>query len=403
MAPIYRAFWVLFMQSFSKIKGVFCSGVSAGIKSKGLDLGFIYVPSCEASAGVFTTNQFKAACVTRNQTIQLSKNFKAIVINSGNANAVTGQDGEANNQRIAETAAELLSLNADQVVTASTGIIGKPLPMQKYIAGLSDMLAQAEVTHDDLVAQAIMTTDTVQKTAYSEEDCAGQVIKCAGIAKGSGMIAPNMATMLGFIVTNYPATKSELQECLKEACDYSFNLISVDGDTSTNDMVLAMSSAEEQIVRTQEAYLAFKRVLAQTCQSLAQQIIRDGEGATRLISVNIQESSSYEDAKKIALTIVNSPLVKTALHGADPNWGRVLAALGRAGVALRTELVSVSMQGVKLVAAGQPVTFDRNDLHHKLEANEVLIEIALGLGSASVTAWGCDLSRAYVDINVEYN
>lgn len=391
------------MQSLSKIKGVYCSGVSAGIKSKGLDLGFIYVPSCNASAGVFTTNQFKAACVTRNQAMLLADNFKAIVVNSGNANAVTGQEGDTNNQKIAEVAAELLSLKAHQVVTASTGIIGKPLPMQKYTTGLSELLADPRLTRDDLAAQAIMTTDTVQKTAYIEELCAGQIVKCAGIAKGSGMIAPNMATMLGFIVTNYPATKSELQECLKEACDYSFNLISVDGDTSTNDMVLAMSSVEEQIVASPEAYLAFKRVLAKTCQSLAQQIIRDGEGATRLVSVSIKQAASYDDAKKIAMTIVNSPLVKTALHGADPNWGRVLAALGRAGVDLKTDLVNVCMQGVKLVAAGQPITFDRNDLHHRLESSEVLIEVDLGLGSAAVTAWGCDLSRAYVDINVEYN
>ena len=391
------------MRSLCKIPGVYASAFAAGIKASGLDLSYIYAPTASASAGVFTTNQFKAACVQRNQSVIGEDVVKAIIVNSGNANAVTGEQGAQNNQKIAEYAASKLSLKPTEVVTASTGIIGRHLPMEKYLSGLEQLLDNPCRQEDDLTVRAIMTTDTVEKSAYFEAEVNGQVLKCAGIAKGSGMIAPNMATMLGFIVTNFPCRNSELQACLSEACNYSFNLISVDGDTSTNDMVLALAVPEVGITNTPESFLEFKKLLTQTCQSLSQQIIRDGEGATRLISIEVSEASTYESAKQIAMTVANSPLVKTAIHGADPNWGRILAAIGRSGVSLDPNLVNLRLQGCEVVRQGQPLAFDRNHLHQLLQSSDVLIQIGLGQGQHSVTAWGCDLSRAYVDINVEYN
>jgi glutamate N-acetyltransferase / amino-acid N-acetyltransferase len=391
------------MQSLCKINGVYASAIAAGIKAKGLDLSYIYAPNAVASAGVFTTNQFKAACVKRNQSLFGDQVIKAIIVNSGNANAVTGEQGDQNNKKIAEYAAGKLGLSSFEVATASTGIIGRHLPMEKYLCGLDQLLHHPSRQEDELSVRAIMTTDTVEKAAYFETEVNGQVIKCAGIAKGSGMIAPNMATMLGFIVTNFPCTNQELQVCLTEACNYSFNLISVDGDTSTNDMVLAMAVPEAGIQNRPDSFIEFKKLLTQTCQSLSQQIIRDGEGATRLITIEISEASSYEAAKQIAMTVANSPLVKTAIHGADPNWGRILAAIGRSGVSIDPNLVNLSLQGCEVVRQGQPLAFDRNHLHQLLQSADVIVHITLGQGDHSIKAWGCDLSRGYVDINVEYN
>ncbi len=387
------------------VAGVFASGGSCGIKKSGLDFAYIYAPQAVGSAGVFTKNAFAAACVTHNKQILKQSVIKAVVINSGNANAVTGEQGLRSAAQTAAHAAELLGIQANQVAVASTGIIGVQLPLEKVLSGISTIMNPPEKLEGEITAKAIMTTDTCAKTCFYEAACGEHSLQIAGIAKGAGMIAPNMATMLGFIVTNASFSSSALQGILGEAVEDSFNMMSVDTDTSTNDMVIVISSGADPITeRTPGALDSFAALLRKACTDLACQIVRDGEGAEKVIQVEVRGACSKADARKIAKSVIDSPLVKTAVHGADPNWGRVLMAVGKVeGVQVVPEKTDLAFEGVSLLQAGTPQEFDRAALIAKLKQPTVTVVINLNLGQHSATAWGCDLTKGYIDINTAYN
>jgi glutamate N-acetyltransferase/amino-acid N-acetyltransferase len=277
--------------------------------------------------------------------------------------------------------------------------------MEKIRAGVRSLLADPYQRDGDSAAKAIMTTDLTQKETYATGTVAGQRITVAGFAKGSGMIAPNMATMLGFLVTDAHVDNKTLNRCLRSAVDNSFNMTSVDTDTSTNDMVLAFSTGERgKAVRSKKAEGEFLALLTRACQHLAKQIAADGEGATKLIEVRVAGARNQREARLVAKQIVNSPLVKTAIHGADPNWGRVLAAAGK-DPALKVDpgKVDLTFAGASVMRRGAIVTHDRQEIRSLMSGKEVVVSLNLNLGKGSATAWGCDLTHGYVDINVSYN
>jgi len=386
------------LKKITDIEGVYSSGISAEIYEdpNRLDLAFIYVPDCKASAGVFTQNKFRAACVDYDSECQKAGNiFKAIVVNAGNANAATGKEGKENVLRTAKLAAEKLNLKPSEVAIASTGVIGKQLPIEKVEDALSCLLEKPKVKEADLSAKAILTLDTKTKKACEEKN---DVI-VSGFAKGAGMIAPNMATMLGFVVTNANISSNELKASLKRATEKSFNMTSVDTDTSTNDLVIALSTGIEEVDLKD-----FDLMLQKVCISLAKQIAGDGEGAEKLIEVNVENASSEDQAKKVAKNIVNSPLVKTAVHGSDPNWGRLMMAIGKdPQIDFSNDSVDVRLCGELVFSSGKPTEFVREDVAKKMSQDTVIIDVNLNKGIFSATAWGCDLTKEYVNINTEYN
>ena len=393
------------MKTITDIHGVYANGIAAGIKPGKKDLAYIYVPDAVGAAGVFTTNKFRAACVNYTQKMMKRHTVKAVIINSGNANAATGDLGVRNAKRTAQKAATLLKIPATEVVVASTGIIGVQLPIELVEAGLDQLLSTPATRDGAATASAIMTTDLVPKHAYAEAKIGKKIFQVAGIAKGSGMIAPNMATMLGFIVTNATIDSPVLAKWLKEAVDESFNRISVDGDTSTNDMVLAFATGEHSFSVTDPvSNTAFKALLVTVCQDLAKAIARDGEGATKLIEVVVENAANRADAEAIGRSVINSPLVKTALHGADPNWGRVVAAVGKTeNVKMNPDKVSVWFGDHAVFKDGVPLTFDRDAVVRHLKESTVLIRISIGLGAGRSKSWGCDLTKGDIDINTEYS
>jgi len=393
------------MKTITTISGVYAGSVAAGIKPGRDDLAYIYVPNAVASAGVFTTNKFKAACVTYTQKLMKRHTVKAVIINAGNANAATGDVGIRNAKRTGSRAAKRLNIPATEVAVSSTGIIGVQLPIDKIEAGLDTLLANPYQVDGMAAANAIMTTDLVPKHAYAEAIIGNKRIQVAGIAKGSGMIEPNMATMLGFVVTNARLDRAQLATHLKAAVDDSFNQISVDSDTSTNDMVLAFATGDHDVSpHDPEAVAAFRRLLTTVCQDLAKAIARDGEGATKLIELNVAGAASRSDARKIGKSVINSPLVKTAIHGADPNWGRVAAAIGKTpDVKINPDKVTIRFASTTVFEAGAPIDFDRELVSDALRRSTVVIDITLGLGSGRAQLWGCDLTKGYIDINTDYS
>jgi glutamate N-acetyltransferase/amino-acid N-acetyltransferase len=386
------------------IPGVFAGGMHCGIKPSKKDLAFIFVPKACASAGVFTLNKFAAACVHHSKKCLKKSVIKAIVTNSGNANAVTGEQGFADVKTTAALSAKLLGLSPSEVAVASTGIIGVKLPMEKLTSGLKTLLANPKVRNGQTAAEAIMTTDAFPKTVFLERKIGGQMIVVAGISKGGGMIGPNMATTLSYLVTNVAIDSKTLQPLLSQAADDSFNMISVDTDTSTNDMVLMMATGEKKIIMSNENKKALQELIFDASLVLAKLIVRDGEGATRVIEAVVEGAAKRADARAMAKNIINSPLVKTAIHGADPNWGRVVAALGKdPGLKMNPEKADVFFGSHMIVKNGQPVAFDRARVVAELKKEEVQVRIDLKLGKASAKAWGCDLTKKYIDINTAYN
>ncbi|MCB0336134.1 MAG: bifunctional glutamate N-acetyltransferase/amino-acid acetyltransferase ArgJ, partial [Bdellovibrionales bacterium] len=379
----------------------YASGMHCGIKPQKKDLAFIYVPESKASAGVFTTNQFCAPCVEHNRSsLRNNQIFKLLIVNSGNANAVTGEPGVANVRRTTEVASKFFQCEASEVAIASTGIIGVQLPMEKLERGIEELSREPKASHADNAAQAIMTTDLVPKSAGLKRTIGDVELSVAGIAKGSGMIAPNMATMLGFMVTDADLSSAELQTSLTQAVQRSFNMMSVDTDTSTSDMVLLFSTGTKPVADQG----AFQELLTEVCIDLAKQIARDGEGAEKLIEVTVEQAASEQEAQAIAKSIINSPLVKTAVHGADPNWGRVIMAVGKTPhVTVKPEQCSLYFQDVCVLQNGLPLAFEKAVLREKLRAKDIFIRVRLGCGESCATAWGCDLSKGYIDINVDYN
>lgn len=375
--------------------GFRASGVKAGIKPSGKpDLALIAsgTPCAWAFAG--TQNLAAAASVHRARTLYASgAPLQAIVVNAGNANCVTGDQGVRTDARMAEITASELDLEAAQVVTASTGVIGVQLPVEKLQKGIPEARAALGVDLEP-AATAIMTTDLVMKT--SERRLAGGA-RVVGFCKGSGMIHPNMATMLAFVVTDAQIGQSALRAAFGGIVARTFNAVTVDGDTSTNDMAIVLANGAAGETDTHAALEAIESVM----RDLARAIARDGEGATRLLTVNVTGAPSESDALRAAKTVAGSSLFKSAVYGNDPNWGRILAALGRSDVVFDPTRARVSVQGIQ-VFDGKPLEFDRKAASQAMRATEVVIDCDLGAGTAQGTAWGCDLTENYVKINAEY-
>jgi glutamate N-acetyltransferase/amino-acid N-acetyltransferase len=382
------------------VPGVLLAGVHAGIKPRKRDLALIAFEQPQACASVITTNDEKAAPVLLSRAhLEACVPMRALACNSGCANACTGDAGMADAAVTAGRVARLLDVRPSQVIVASTGVIGVPLPMEVLLEGLDRAAQQLEgggkAAND--AAEAIMTTDRVPKlsayTFYHEE----RRYAIGGIAKGSGMIAPNMATMLAFIASDFPLDRGALQAALSESVDESFNMISVDGDMSTNDAVYAFApdggNAAPHVVRE-----ALRRV----CLDLAQAMVADGEGATKKLEMRVTGAIDGAQARSIARAVVNSNLVKTALYGEDPNWGRIISSAGSARAGLVPGSWSLSLNGRAWVTAGAAEALSEEHARRELELANIYIELQLGLGSASATAWGCDLSRDYVRINASY-
>ena len=390
-------------------EGFVAAGVRCGLKSSGNDLALIVSDSAASVAGVFTTNRVQAACVTYSRRVARGGTARAILINAGNANACNGEQGDSDNRTLAEWVSRHLNIAPDFVLTASTGIIGHTLPMDRLQAGIEEVVStlDRDPQTDLEVAKAIMTTDTRPKHFAVEVDSDNWVapIRFGGMCKGAGMIAPNMATMLAFLTTDARLPAPLLQEALNRAIAVSFNSVTIDGDMSTNDMCLLMASGlgEGEISRQSQSFEDFVEALTKVCITLAKEIARDGEGATKLVEVIVRGANTREGALKIARTIAESPLVKTAIFGNDPNWGRLLMAAGRAGVPFDPNATDVRIGEHDVFLQGRGVEFDRDAAHAYMKLPEIQIVFTLNMGEQSATVWTCDYSYDYIKINAEYH
>jgi glutamate N-acetyltransferase / amino-acid N-acetyltransferase len=388
-------------------RGFRASGIKAGLKASGsLDMGMLTADQPCAAAGTFTTNRVCAAPVKWCREILPADDIRAIVINSGNANAATGDQGLANAQRTAECAAVLLGCQPEQVLVASTGIIGHQLPMEKIEAGIAKAVAGLSASREafQTAAAAIMTTDTRPKIVSQRQTIAGRDVTLLGIAKGAAMIGPRMATMLGFLLTDAPLWANELQDILSDAVEHSFNCLSVEGHTSTNDTVLLLSSATttDPILKGDDI-ATFAAMVRSMCETLARAIAGDGEGATHLITVDVEGCETFEDARTIARAVADSPLVKTAIHGADPNWGRIVSAAGYSGVSFDEEQLSLWINQVAVYEDGMPVPFDEASLSQSIKSQrDVQLRLVLKSGAEAVRFWTCDLTAEYIRLNADY-
>lgn len=393
--------------SITAPQGFMAAGVCAEIKKKGKkDVAIIYSQEKCVAAGVFTTNVVRAACVDISKSHLADGMAQAIVVNSGNANACTGDQGEKDTMAMANLTADLLGLKASDVVVASTGVIGVNMPMDKINLGIKEAASNLSADGADCAAQAIMTTDLVPKQIAVEVEIQGKPVRIGAIAKGSGMIHPNMATMLAFITTDVNISSKCLEKLLKESVDLSYNMISVDRDTSTNDMaiVLANGLAQNELIDDENspAYLTLKEAFSYINTYLAKLIARDGEGATRLIEVKVNNAPDNISARKIARSIVASNLTKAAVFGQDANWGRILAAAGYSGAIFDPTKVDVYLGTVKMAENGMGLDFDEEEAKLALKEETVVITVDLKAGSNEAVAWGCDLSYDYVRINAAY-
>ncbi|AMV39787.1 bifunctional glutamate N-acetyltransferase/amino-acid acetyltransferase ArgJ [Planctomyces sp. SH-PL62] len=384
-------------------QGFRASAVKAGVKpSGGLDLALLAADVPCTAAGTFTTNRVCAAPVRWCRELVPSETIRAVVVNAGNANAATGAQGEANVRRTAEVAAGLVGCDARQVLIASTGVIGHQLPMEKIEAGLRAAAPGLSTDPESFrtAAQAILTTDT--RTKIVSRSVGGASL--FGMAKGAAMIGPRMATMLAFLTTDARIAPADLQAVLSEAVEESFNCLSVEGHTSTNDTVLLLASglASSDPLRG-EALKSFAGELHDACQTLAQEMAADGEGSTHFITIDVEGCSDREEARTLARAVADSPLVKTAIHGADPNWGRIVSAAGYAGVPFEETELSLWINGVSVYERGTPTAFDAAALSADLRANRAVhLRLLFARGPASIRFWTCDLTAEYVHLNADY-
>ncbi|MDR9402584.1 MAG: bifunctional ornithine acetyltransferase/N-acetylglutamate synthase [Halothece sp. Uz-M2-17] len=420
-------------------KGFQAAGITAGLKASGQpDLALIVSESSAIAAGVFTTSQVRAACVDYcRQQLQKKASARAILCNSGQANAATGEQGWQDALETAQLLAQTLKIEPDEVLLASTGVIGQRMKMSAFREGISPLVTALSETGSDAASKAILTTDLVTKTIALETTIADRPVRIGGMAKGSGMIHPNMATMLAFVTCDAAVSTSLWQDMVKRAAQRSFNQITVDGDTSTNDSLIALANGQSRtpaITEPGEAADQLEAMLTAVCQHLAKAIARDGEGATCLIEVQVTGAPDETSAQQVAKTIAGSSLVKSAIFGRDPNWGRIAAAAGRAGVVFEQENLKIKLGDFLLLEKGQPVAFDRDAASSYLKEiaadssfenlmatnqsndrlrdqnktpmqtvdNPVRISVNLGDGEGMGKAWGCDLSYDYVRINAEY-
>lgn len=399
-------------------KGFYAAGVQAGIKNKDkYDVALIFSDVQAQAAGVYTRNLVKAHPLYLTQRHLENGLARAVVINSGNANACVGEFGDKAALAMAEVAGMYLAVPPEDVLVASTGVIGVEMPLDRVLNGirlassvlLNDVVkgirGQKETSDEGAhkAALAIMTTDTkVKEYAYELPCSEGGTIHLGAIAKGSGMIHPNMGTMLGFLTTDANVPSEELQDILSQAVEESFNMVTVDGDTSTNDMVLLLANGASGVTPTGEDRANFRKMVEMMCIQLAQDIARDGEGATKYMEVRVSGAKTKDDARKIARSVCGSSLVKTALFGEDANWGRILAAAGYAGAEFNPAMVDVFLGNLMVAKAGKGVSFSEEQAKGILSESDVLINLNLHNGEEQATAWGCDLTHEYVTINGSY-
>ena len=383
--------------------GFSADGLHAGFKKKKLDFGWIVSEVPASVAGVYTTNKVIAApLLVTKASVQKSQKLQAIVVNSGVANSCTGQQGLDAAYDMQRLTAQKLKIEPDLVGLASTGVIGEQLPMDALKNGLSQILVSGKA--EDF-AEAILTTDTCTKTCVVTEEFGSDLVTMAGVAKGSGMIHPNMATMLAFITCDANISSATLQAALSQHVETTFNQITVDGDTSTNDMVLVMANGcrqNEEILPDTEEFEKFSKMLRYLMADLAKKIAKDGEGATKLIEVNVRHAKDEQSGRMIAKSVVGSSLVKTAIFGQDPNWGRILAAIGYAGADVSVDNIDIWIEGIPVMQASSPVAFDSEETSDAMAGELLTLTIDLHDGEAEAQAWGCDLSYDYVKINALY-
>ena len=387
-------------------QGFTAAGVRAGIKKNGnLDVAVIYTEKEAAVAGVFTKNLVAAAPVHLSKIVVGTGTAHAIVANAGCANACTGEQGIRDAEKMAEIAAKELNCRADDVIVASTGLIGSNLPMDKMEAGIKAAVKELSREGSVNAGNAIITTDTYSKACATEVEIGGKEVRFGAIAKGSGMIRPDMATMLCFITTDADIDQKLLQEALKDATEVSFNMISVDGDMSTNDSVVVLANGaagNKKIVARDADYLKFFETLKNLCTELAKRIAADGEGASKFLTINVTGAETFADAKKVGMSVANSPLVKTAFFGQDANPGRTICAVGYSGVKIVPEKISIKFGGLTVYDKGLVTKFDENAMRKILAEHDIVVDIELGLGDAQATVYTCDLSFQYVKINADY-
>ncbi len=394
-------------------KGFKALGFIGKIKRNKNDMALLYSETDTNAAAVFTKNLVKAACIKRNKELLANPDsINCVLINSGNANACTGKKGENDNKTLAEHTASLLGIKESRVLTASTGVIGVNLPLDNMLQALTNTAPILMSEQSDLksAASAILTTDKIEKNCSVKININNSDVTISGIAKGSGMIHPNMATMLGFIMTDANISKTLLQTILDETVQDTFNMISVDGDTSTNDMVLLLANGRAgnpKISEQNNDYKKLKEAVFEVSKYLAKSIARDGEGASKLIEVEVNSSTGIKDSKKIAKSVISSSLVKTAIFGGDPNWGRIIAAMGYSGADFDPEKVSIYFQGapgyVCVMEKGEPHHFDKITAAAILKEKNIYITITIDNGEYTARAWGCDLTYDYVKINADYH
>ena len=385
------------------VEGIYCASINAGIKNNDdLDLSVISLTKGSVTAAVFTQNIFCAApvLVAKNHL----QNFpRALLINSGNANAGTGKEGIVNTLRSCEVLANELDIKAEEVLPFSTGVIGKQIDFSNFESGIPRAVSQLAIDSIRDVAKGILTTDLIEKYYSKKIKFSGKEVTLSGIAKGSGMICPDMATMLSFIFTDIGASQKELQECLALAVDQSFNRITVDGDTSTND-ACTLSATNQSGVKLDECKYEFQNALNEITKVLAQMIVKDGEGATKFVEVKVGGLASTKDCLEVAYTVAHSPLVKTALFASDANWGRILAAVGRSKVSgISIENIDIYLNDLQIITSGEPsLDYTESRGSKEMQKSEIIIRIDLGDTDTSESVWTTDLSYDYVKINAEY-
>jgi glutamate N-acetyltransferase/amino-acid N-acetyltransferase len=386
-------------------RGFRAAGIFCGIKAKGLDLALIVSDTRAAAAGVFTVNRAQAAPVilSRRQLAASSGHATAVVVNSGCANACTGSDGMAHAEAMAAHTATAIGCGISDVLVASTGVIGVKLDMTKVSCGIQSAAAALTVGAGGDAARAIMTTDPFPKEASVEITTDAGTFRVGGMAKGSGMIEPNMATMLGFVTTDAAVAPALLLRALKAVADDTFNAITVDGECSTNDCVFALANGASGVGLAEADYAVLVEALRQVCEPLAVGIVRGGEGATKLVTVKVTGAASDDDAKRAARAIANSPLVKTAIHGGDPNWGRLVAVAGRSGSDFVLDAAAVRIGPVELFSAGTPHDERAPQAAAYLKGDNLVVSVDMGTGGGGTSQmWTCDLSAEYVRINADY-
>ncbi|BCJ87898.1 bifunctional glutamate N-acetyltransferase/amino-acid acetyltransferase ArgJ [Effusibacillus dendaii] len=402
-------FSILANGGVTSAKGYKAAGVAAGIKNgkkEKRDVALLVSDVPAAAAGVYTTNAVQAApLLVTKETVSQNGLLQAVIVNAGNANACTGEQGMKDARRMQELTAEALQIKAEHVAVASTGVIGVLMPMDRVSAGIAEAGKMVSLEGGSDFSEAILTTDLVKKEIAVQLEIDGQAVTIGGAAKGSGMIHPNMATMLGFITTDAKIGQTDLQELLRQVTTRTFNRITVDGDTSTNDMVIVLANGKaknQTLSPSHPAWSQFVEAFEHVALYLAKSIARDGEGATRLVVAEVTGARSESDAEMAAKTIVGSSLVKTAVFGADANWGRLMMAVGKSGAFVDPNQVEIWIGSVKVAENGMGLDFDEEAATKELQQDPVVFRINLNVGQGKATAYGCDLTYEYVKINGSY-